>query len=45
MDENVQEGFDMIKQRWLELSALVIARNEIAKWSKRNAVEPKLMPN
>ena len=37
MDDRVSEGFDMIKQQKIELDALVIGRNELAKWQKLNA--------
>jgi hypothetical protein len=36
MDDNVKEGFEVIKQKKQELDALVMARNEIAKWTKLN---------
>jgi hypothetical protein len=36
MDDDVKQGFDVIKQHKLELDALIIGRNELAKWSKKN---------
>jgi hypothetical protein len=36
LDDNVSEGFDIIAQRKNELDALVIGRNELAKWTKLN---------
>lgn len=44
MDEEVKNGFDYIKTTKQELDSLIIGRNELAKWQKRNSFIPKI-PN
>ena len=39
MDDNLREGFQVIRQIKSELDAIVIGRNELAKWYKRNGEE------
>jgi len=36
LDDNLKDGFEVVKQRKQELDALVMGRNEIAKWTKLN---------
>jgi hypothetical protein len=37
MDEDVKGGFQYLRQQKCELDALVIGRNELAKWYKLNS--------
>ncbi len=43
MDEKVEEGFEYIKRSRMELDQIVMARNELAKWYKRNSSHPELL--
>jgi hypothetical protein len=45
LDDDVADGFDVIKQHKLELDALVIGRNELAKWIKKNSQSINIIPN
>jgi len=35
-DEDLKQGFEMIKQQKLELDSLIMTRNELARWHKKN---------